>query len=163
MNIPREVIDQAAELINRCSAAGYMVATAESCTGGLIGAALTAVSGSSAVYDRGFVTYSNQAKQDMLGVPAGMIAAEGAVSKEVACAMAQGALERSQATLSVAVTGIAGPGGGTLEKPVGLVHLAAAHRDGKLLHRREVFPGDRDAVREQTLRVALAMMTELAE
>lgn len=138
-------------------AQGLTLATAESCTGGLVAAALTAISGSSAVVERGFVTYSNQAKCDMLGVPMSLIDAFGAVSEEVARAMAEGALAHSRADVAVAITGIAGPTGGSVEKPVGLVHVAAA-RDGRpTLHRREVFVGDRDAVRLQAALTALTM------
>lgn len=141
---------------------GLMLACAESCTGGLVSAALTSVAGSSAVVERGFVTYSNQAKTDMLGVPAQVIADHGAVSEAVARAMAQGALAHSHADVAVAVTGIAGPGGGTADKPVGLVHFAAARRGGAVMHRREVFAGDRERVRGQAVLVALEMAVGLA-
>nr|WP_254434860.1 nicotinamide-nucleotide amidohydrolase family protein [Magnetospirillum sp. UT-4] len=145
----------AVRVLDAYAARGLMLATAESCTGGLIAGALTAVAGSSAVVERGFVTYSNQAKTDMLGVPAGLIGTKGAVSAEVAVAMAEGALARSAADAAVAVTGIAGPGGGSADKPVGLVHFAAARRGGPTLHRSRVFAGDRDAVRAQAVREAL--------
>lgn len=135
-----------------------MVATAESCTGGLIAGCLTEISGSSAVVDRGFVTYSNEAKAEMLGVPATLIDEVGAVSEAVARAMADGALARSRAELTVAVTGIAGPGGGSTEKPVGLVHFGCAMAGGETQHRREVFAGDRASVRAETVRVALEML-----
>jgi nicotinamide-nucleotide amidase len=127
--------DEAAALLALCRAAGVKLATAESCTGGLAAAALTEVPGSSDVFERGFVTYSNAAKTDLLGVPAGLIEAHGAVSEPVARAMAQRTLDASNADLSVAVTGIAGPGGGSSEKPVGLVHIAAARRGGRIEHR----------------------------
>ena len=135
-------------LIDRCRAQGLRIATAESCTGGLAAAAITAVPGSSDVFDAGFVTYSNAAKSAMIGVPAELIARHGAVSAPVAQAMASGALAHSNASLAVAITGVAGPGGGTAEKPVGLVHVAAMRKDGALLH-RELRLGDigRDAVR----------------
>jgi nicotinamide-nucleotide amidase len=116
----------AGEVLEALKASGKMVATAESCTGGLIAGTLTEIAGSSAVVDRGFVTYSNEAKTELLGVPAGLIQKVGAVSKDVAIAMAEGALARSRADVAVSVTGIAGPGGGSAEKPVGTVHIAVA-------------------------------------
>jgi nicotinamide-nucleotide amidase len=134
---------------------GWRLATAESCTGGLIAAACTALAGSSDWFDRGFVTYSNEAKVQMLGVDAALIAQHGAVSREVACAMAAGALRQSPADLAVAVTGIAGPGGAVAGKPVGTVWLATALKGHEpeplLLH----CPGDRSAVREATVREAI--------
>jgi len=136
-----------------------MVATAESCTGGLIAAALTAVAGSSDVVERGFVTYTDEAKSEMLGVPAALIAENGAVSEPVARAMAEGALAHSRAGLAVSVTGIAGPGGATASKPVGLVHLAVARTGQATRHRRRVFDGDRDAVRLAATAQALDMMS----
>ncbi|TLG72845.1 CinA family protein [Methylocystis sp. B8] len=117
-------------LLDSARAKGLRLATAESCTGGLVAAALTEIAGASDVFDRGFVTYSNAAKCEMLGVPKELIAAHGAVSAEVARAMALGAIDRSLADVAVAVTGIAGPGGGSTEKPVGLVHFACARRGG---------------------------------
>ncbi|GAB6053336.1 hypothetical protein JCM17960_21560 [Magnetospira thiophila] len=151
---------QIEELFHACRTHGWMIATAESCTGGLIAAALTEVAGASEVFERGFVTYSNQAKMDSLGVDAALIAAQGAVSAAVAKAMAEGALRHSQAKLSIAVTGIAGPGGGSLEKPVGLVHLACARRDRETRHQQQVFHGNRQAVREQTVTAALLMLLQ---
>ncbi|MFZ0571611.1 MAG: CinA family protein [Rhodomicrobium sp.] len=121
-----EITSLAEKVLERARSAGLTIATAESCTGGLVAAALTSVAGSSDVFDRGFVTYSNEAKAQMLGVDPALIAAHGAVSREVAIAMAACALRQSRAQVSIAVTGIAGPGGGSAEKPVGLVHLAAA-------------------------------------
>jgi nicotinamide-nucleotide amidase len=149
-------------LLARCKAEKLTIATAESCTGGLIAAALTAIPGSSAVVDRGFVTYSNEAKTEMLGVPGDLIARRGAVSADVARAMAEGALKHSKADLAVAVTGIAGPDGGSAEKPVGLVHIAAARRGGARLH-EEMRYGDigRDNVRFETVASALALLTRL--
>ena len=138
------------------------IVTAESCTGGLIGGCLTGIAGSSAVFERGFVTYSNEAKSEILGVPAELIAEHGAVSEPVARAMAAGALERSRAELVVAVTGIAGPGGGSRKRPVGLVHFAAARGEGDIVHGSEVFTGDRDQVRMATVGLALDMLDELA-
>lgn len=137
-----------------------MLATAESCTGGLIAGTLTEIAGSSAVVDRGFVTYSNEAKAEMLGVDPALLAAKGAVSAEVARAMAEGALARSRADIAVAVTGVAGPGGGTAAKPVGLVHFAVARTGHETIAYHEVFPGDRSAVREATVRTALRLMSE---
>lgn len=137
------------------------IATAESCTGGLISAALTAVPGSSAWFERGFITYSNAAKTDLLGVASELIASLGAVSKEVAIAMAEGALARSPVTAAVAVTGIAGPDGGTQEKPVGLVHIAAARKNAPSRHERHLFPGERDAVRRATALAALALLENI--
>jgi nicotinamide-nucleotide amidase len=150
-------------LLDLCKAKKLMVATAESCTGGLVAGALTDIAGSSAVVDRGFVTYTNEAKEQMLGVPAAILRAHGAVSRETAEAMAQGALKHSLADLVVSITGIAGPGGGTAEKPVGLVHFAAAARDGRRTHRERRFgdPG-RSEVRRLSVLQALAMLSELA-
>ena len=136
---------------------GDRIATAESCTGGLIAAACTSLAGSSDWFERGFVTYSNDAKSEMLGVPAALIAAHGAVSAEVACAMAEGALAYSRAAFAVSVTGIAGPGGGTPEKPVGLVHVALDVR-GTVQHRRLLLPGDRALVREIAVKSALDLV-----
>lgn len=152
---------KARAVIEAFQAKGLMLACAESCTGGLVAASLTAIAGSSAVVERGFVTYSNQSKTEMLGVPAALIASHGAVSEAVARAMAQGAVAASRADVAVAITGIAGPGGGSAEKPVGLVHLAATRRGGVMLHRREIFTGDRDAVRAQAVLVALEMAIAL--
>jgi nicotinamide-nucleotide amidase len=138
------------------------IATAESCTGGLVIGALTDIAGSSDVVDRGFVTYSNAAKETMLGVPSTTLAAFGAVSRETAEAMARGALSQSSADLAVAITGIAGPGGGTADKPVGLVHFAAARRNGPLILRERRF-GDigRAEIRRLSVVEALAMLGEL--
>ena len=152
----------AAALLDHLAARGLTLATAESCTGGLIAAALTGIAGSSAVVTHGFVTYSNEAKRDVLGIPWGVLEGYGAVSESVARRMAEGALARSGAALAVSCTGIAGPGGATPGKPVGLVHLAAARRDGAVLARRCVFPGDRAAVRAATVDMAFALLRELA-
>ena len=124
---------QASALINRCRAKDLRIATAESCTGGMVAALVTSIAGSSDVFEAGFVTYSNSAKTAMIGVPADMIVQVGAVSAEVARAMASGALAHSQAELSVAITGVAGPGGGSVAKPIGLVYLAAASKGGAIL------------------------------
>ena len=137
------------------------IATAESCTGGLLAGLFTELAGSSDVFERGFVTYSNRAKQDVLGVPGDMLADFGAVSEAVARAMAEGALEESRANLTIAITGIAGPGGGTAMKPVGTVHLACARENQAILHEQHQF-GDigRSEVRLATLEVALNMLAE---
>ena len=137
---------------------GLMLATAESCTGGLIAAACTAVAGSSDWFERGFVTYSNEAKAEAIGVPASLIAAHGAVSEEVAQAMARGALAHSRADLAVAVTGIAGPGGAVPGKPVGTVWLAVVRRGNASRSELLMLKGDRAAVREQTVQHALARL-----
>jgi nicotinamide-nucleotide amidase len=159
-----ELIAQARELIELCRSRKLRIATAESCTGGLVAATLTEVAGSSEVLDRGFVTYSNAAKETMLGVPAATIERFGAVSRETAKAMAAGALVHAPADLAVAVTGIAGPGGATAGKPVGLVHFAAAARGGAHVQ-RECRYGDigRAAVRRGSVAEALAMLRKLAE
>ncbi|HUH49667.1 MAG TPA: CinA family protein [Mycoplana sp.] len=161
---PADIEDQARSLVKAFSDSGLRVATAESCTGGLIVAALTEIAGSSAVVDRGFVTYSNAAKTELLKVSEATLALHGAVSQETAIEMARGALAASNAEVAIAVTGIAGPGGGSQEKPVGLVHLAAARRDGHLRH-REMRYGDigRRGIRLATVRTALEMLSELGE
>lgn len=150
-------------VLDACRAAGLTVATAESCTGGLVAAALTEVAGSSDVVECGFVTYSNAAKTAMLGVPGALIAAHGAVSEPVARAMAEGALAASRADLAVAITGIAGPGGGTAEKPEGLVHFACARRGHPTAHARIAFGAlGRAEVRTRSVGQALAMLLEAA-
>jgi nicotinamide-nucleotide amidase len=145
----------------RLRARRWMLASAESCTGGLIAAACTSVAGSSDWFERGFVTYSNDAKVQCLGVPAGLVAAHGAVSEPVAQAMAEGALRLTPAQLAVAVTGVAGPGGGTPDKPVGLVWLAWGST-GRVRTERFRFDGDRTSVRMQTVRAALERLLEAA-
>lgn len=147
-------MSRADELASLLLARGWMLATAESCTGGMIAAACTDLSGSSAWFERGFVTYSNEAKVELLGVPAQLIAQHGAVSEPVARAMAQGAVARSRAQLSVAVTGIAGPTGGSADKPVGTVWFGF-DVDGQLTSELRRFPGDRAAVRAATVQHAL--------
>ena len=153
-----EIIARATEVLQTARNKGYHLATAESCTGGLIMGALTDIAGSSAVVDRGFVTYTNRAKMEVLAVDGKIIKAHGAVSAECAKAMATGALKASAATLAVSVTGVAGPSGGTKEKPVGLVHMAIAGRDGTILHEKHLF-GEigRDKVREATVMAALTL------
>jgi nicotinamide-nucleotide amidase len=159
-----DLLTRAEMLLADARAKKLKIATAESCTGGLISALLTEIAGSSDVFERGFVTYSNQAKQEMLGVPEALLIRHGAVSEEVARAMAQGALAHSRADLAVAVTGVAGPGGGTAEKPVGLVHIAAARKGGPALHHEYCF-GDigRGVVRIRSVETALEMLTELVK
>lgn len=157
---PDDIDALARRVVEAAVARGLMIATAESCTGGLVAGALTAVAGSSAALDRGFVTYSNAAKSEMLGVPAELIEAHGAVSGPVAHAMAEGAVSRSDATVSVAVTGIAGPGGGSDDKPVGLVHFAASGPAG-LIHAEHRFgdPG-RETIRLESVRNALRLLLD---
>ncbi len=153
----------AKRVLDLCRARGLMVATAESCTGGLVAAALTEIAGSSDVVDRGFVTYSNEAKQAMLGVPAAMLKRYGAVSAQTAKAMAAGALRHSRADIAVSITGIAGPGGGTKQKPVGLVHFAAARRRGRSIAGKKLFGAvGRGRVRQLSVLQALAMLERLA-
>ena len=161
---PDDIQAAAEAVVQAAIRAGAMVATAESCTGGLVSGALTAVAGSSAVLDRGFVTYSNAAKAELLGVPEDLLAQYGAVSEPVARAMATGAVECSRASTSVAITGIAGPGGGSSEKPVGLVHFAAVGRDGEVVHVERRF-GDigREAIRLESVRVALSLLLEAVQ
>ena len=157
------LLARAEALIRLCATKGLKIATAESCTGGLISALLTEIPGSSAVVDRAFVTYSNEAKAEMIGVPMALIDAHGAVSKQVASAMASGALQFSNADLSVAVTGIAGPTGGSPEKPVGLVQFACACRgaEPKLFERRFDDKG-RAGIRRAALEFALTLLEEAA-
>jgi nicotinamide-nucleotide amidase len=152
------MLDAAAALLNACRARRWRLATAESCTGGLIAATLTAIAGASDVVDRGFVTYSNDAKQDVLGVPDATLAEHGAISEPVARAMAEGALTRSRADLAIAVTGIAGPGGGSTDKPVGLVCFGLAQLGQPLHSERVIFPGDRTAIRQAAVAHALALL-----
>jgi nicotinamide-nucleotide amidase len=159
-----ELIERASELLDLCRARKLKIAAAESCTGGLVAATLTEIAGSSDVFERGFVTYSNEAKIAMLGVPAAVLEAHGAVSRETAEAMADGALAHAPADLAVSITGIAGPGGAVAGKPVGLVHFGGASRGGRRLHRERRY-GDigRAQVRHASVLEALAMLRELAE
>lgn len=157
-------LDQARALVALFTQRKLMMSVAESCTGGLVSALITEITGSSAVLERGFVTYSNAAKCDLLGVPATLIGRYGAVSGEVAVAMATGALKASTADIALSVTGVAGPGGGSAAKPVGLVHIAGAMRGGLPVH--EVLElGDigRTAIRLETVRRVLALATRLAQ
>lgn len=157
---PDDVILQSKALLKVLRSRSLRIATAESCTGGLIAGALTEIPGSSDVVDRGFVTYSNEAKAELLGVPIALIARVGAVSRETAEAMATGALQRSHAQVSVAVTGVAGPGGGSAEKPVGLVHISVATIAG--VHHRECRFGDigRSDIRLETVRSAFELIRQ---
>jgi nicotinamide-nucleotide amidase len=149
---------EAETLLAACRAKGIMLVTAESCTGGLIAAALTAIAGSSDVVDRGFVTYSNEAKNQMIGVPMTLIENHGAVSEPVAAAMADGALARSRAAIAISVTGVAGPSGGTADKPVGLVCFGLARTGTPAVTERQIFPGDRTAIRARTVAHAFTMI-----
>jgi len=160
---PPDLIAQAEAILADFRKRGLKLATAESCTGGLVAGVLTEIAGSSGVVERGFVTYSNAAKHELLGVPDEMLAAHGAVSEPVARAMAEGALAHSSADVAVAVTGVAGPDGGTAAKPVGLVHFAAARRGGETLHRECRF-GDigRSQVRLTSVREALQLVLRAA-
>ena len=158
----RDLVASAESLLSLYRQAGLRLATAESCTGGLVAALLTEVPGSSDVVERGFVTYSNEAKMEMLGVSQETLAAQGAVSRETAEEMALGAQARSRADVAVSITGIAGPGGATATKPVGLVHLATARQGHVVQAVHEVYPGDRGAVRLAALRQALSLLHEAA-
>ncbi|MGE0733285.1 MAG: CinA family protein [Alphaproteobacteria bacterium] len=150
-------------MLERCRAQKLRVATAESCTGGMVATALTGIAGSSDVFERGFVTYSNDAKAESLGVPRDILRAHGAVSEPVARAMAEGAIAHSYAEIAVAITGIAGPGGGGPGKPVGLVHFASTRKGGTTRAEHHVFAGDRAAVRAQSAELALRLLLQQAE
>jgi nicotinamide-nucleotide amidase len=160
----QDLFEQVRSLLDLCRTKKLTIATAESCTGGLLAATLTDVAGSSYVFERGFVTYSNDAKEVMVGVPAGTLEIYGAVSRETAQAMAIGALAHAPVDLTVSVTGIAGPRGAVVDKPVGLVHFAAASRGGQLVHDERKY-GDigRSQVRRASVEQALAMLREIAE
>ena len=164
MTFDPTLLEAATKLLEAARARGLLIATAESCTGGLLAGALTAIAGSSDVFERGFVTYSNAAKVAELGVPETILARHGAVSAETARAMAEGALGHSLADVALAVTGVAGPGGGSADKPVGLVHIAAARR-GRATRHEELRLGDigRSAVRIETVRRALALIAAMVE
>jgi nicotinamide-nucleotide amidase len=157
----RDITGLATAVLEAARARGVMVATAESCTGGLVAGALTAIAGSSDVVEGGLVTYSNAAKTRLLGVDAGLIESVGAVSEQVARAMAKGAVEHMRVGFAVAITGVAGPGGGSAEKPVGLVHFATCDAAGETRHREARF-GEigRDEVRAASVKVALEMLLE---
>ena len=162
--LPSErILAQAESLLAACRAAGLRVACAESCTGGLVAAAITEIPGSSDVFERGFVTYSNLAKMEMLGVSERTLKSFGAVSRDVALEMARGALARSKADIAVAVTGVAGPGGGSDEKPVGLVHFSCAARAGEARHVERRFGAlSRAEIRAASVEQALALLLEAA-
>jgi nicotinamide-nucleotide amidase len=161
MTITPDISDLARTVLAEARARGLRIATAESCTGGLVSAALTDIAGSSDVFDRGFITYSNEAKQDLLGVPAETLRTHGAVSPQTAAAMAEGALVRSRADATVSITGVAGPGGGSETKPVGLVEFATCSRVSATQTRQMKF-GDlgRATIRQAATRVALEMLLE---
>lgn len=161
--LPDDTLRAAEALLATLRTRGLRLATAESCTGGLLSAALTSVPGSSSTFDRGFVTYSYEAKSDQLGVPADLVVSQGAVSAEVAAAMAEGALAHSNADLAVAITGIAGPGGGTEQKPVGLVYFATCRRGSTARAFEEHFSGDRTAIRAASVARALELLADEAK
>ena len=161
----RDTIIEVKETLDMAREAGLKIATAESCTGGLLAAALTSVAGSSTVFERGFVTYSNAAKMELLDVEPDVLETHGAVSEQTARQMAEGALAHSRADLAVSITGIAGPGGGSVEKPVGLVHFACAARDGETLAMRRLFTSregeiTREEVRHEAVLAALALLRQ---
>jgi nicotinamide-nucleotide amidase len=161
MMLSEDTLSQAADVLEKCRARRQKIVTAESCTGGLVAAALTAIAGSSDVVERGFVTYSNAAKQECLGVPAALIASHGAVSEQVARAMAAGALGASSADIAVSVTGVAGPGGSTEAKPVGLVWFGTAVRGGAVAAYERRFSGDRTEIRAKSVAFALRLLRTL--
>lgn len=161
--LSNQLASRATAILNLYRSHNLMIATAESCTGGLIAASLTEIAGSSQVVDRGFVTYSNEAKNEVIGVDMSLIEVHGAVSSQVATAMATGALAQSRADVAVAVTGIAGPGGGTTEKPVGLVFIGAARLGQPPLTERHVFGGDRSQVRHETVLAAFNLLEQLTK
>ncbi|MBG0811587.1 CinA family protein [Methylosinus sp. H3A] len=159
-----DIVVLATRLLDLCRAQSLRLTTAESCTGGLVAGAITEVAGSSDAFDRGFVTYSNAAKEEMLGVPHDILERYGAVSAETARAMANGAAERSFADIAVSITGIAGPGGGSEEKPVGLVHFACLRKGFGVEHvERRFGPGTREAIREASVVQALELMIAAAQ
>jgi len=156
-----DILNKAQALISASAAAGVKIATVESCTGGLIGGCLVSIAGSSAVFERGFLTYSNEAKIDMVGVPPATIDAHGAVSRETAIAMAEGGLACAPVDMAVAVTGIAGPAGGTAEKPVGMVAISVARKGQDTICEVPIFDGDRTEIRLATVEYALDMMLKV--
>jgi nicotinamide-nucleotide amidase len=158
---PLEIVTLARLLVDEARERSLRIVTAESCTGGLVAGAICQVAGASDVFERGFVTYSNRAKQELLGVPGDLIADLGAVSEAVARMMAEGALENSNAHVSVAITGVAGPGGGTRLKPVGTVHIATARANQALMHREEFFEVEtREEIQLAAVQSALEMLRE---
>ncbi len=156
----RELLKHATQTLEACRKAGLTLVTVESCTGGLVSATLTQIAGSSDVVDRGFVTYSNEAKSELVGVPPDLFPRVGAVSEEVARAMAEGGLNRSHADVSVSITGVAGPGESE-NKPAGLVHICASRRNGKTLHECCHFKGGREKIRNDSVRKAFVMIEKL--
>jgi len=160
---PNSILTLAEELISACKYKGMRIGTAESCTGGLVAGSLTTVPGSSTVFERGFNTYSDQSKNELLGVSLEDIYAFGAVSAEIAAQMAEGVLNNSPVNITVAVTGIAGPDGGSPEKPVGTVHIASAYTNGKIRHQQCLFLGDRQKIRLDTVEAALNLMLHQVE
>lgn len=167
MTYPDDILELAGALVKACSEKDIMLTTAESCTGGLVSGAITEIPGASECLGGAFVTYSNYLKTKLLGVPAGMLDEFGAVSEPVARAMAEGALKAAVADIGVAVTGIAGPTGGSPEKPVGLVHFASAHRAGHNIHthhaRHYIKKPDRHAIRIEAVRIALSLLLQEAK
>ena len=159
--IDTDVFERAESLLQTCRDAGVTIATVESCTGGLVAASLTEVAGSSSVVDRGFVTYTNEAKNELVGVPMHLFEQVGAVSEEVARAMAAGGLAHSNATIAVGITGVAGPGQSE-NKPAGLVHICATRKDGDVVHERCMFGGDRPAVRKAAVLKTFDMIAALS-
>jgi nicotinamide-nucleotide amidase len=153
-------INSASFILKTCSEQNLLIAVAESCTGGLIAGCLTEVTGSSRVFDCGFVTYSNEAKNSVLQVPLKIIDEYGAVSKEVSCAMAEGALQKSRADIAIACTGVAGPSGGTDAKPIGLVHIACLLKNNGLSHKHYNFGGNRNTIRTSTVAAALQLIID---
>ena len=158
--LPTDLLDLAKDVLVAAKAAGARIALAESCTGGLIGGCLTAIAGSSSVFDSGFVTYSNESKVRLLGVPRELLTEHGAVSDIVAAAMAEGALAQADAQIALSVTGIAGPDGGSKEKPMGLVYLALAQNDQDAMVKRYVFAGTRTDIRRATVAAALELLLD---
>ena len=158
-----QLLYDADQILKLCKKFDFKLSTAESCTGGLIISCLTEISGSSDVIDRGFITYSNEAKIELLGVPNLLIALHGAVSEEVAIAMSEGALSRSMSDITIAVTGVAGPGGGTEDKPVGLVHFACSGRGRTTQSLKQIFPGSRSAIRDATVQTAFTVIRKFLE
>ena len=156
--LPDATLHEAETLLAACRARGLKLATAESCTGGLIAAALTAIAGASDVFDRGFVTYSNASKNQLVGVPLPLIEAHGSISEPVAAAMAEGALANSRAGIAVSVTGIAGPSGGSADKPIGMVCFGLARAGVPVVTERQLFPGDRTAVQAAAVAHAFKMI-----
>ena len=157
-----DTLSLAQAVLDACRARYWRLGTAESCTGGLVAAALTSLAGASDVVERGFVAYSNKAKMELLGVTGEMLAAHGAVSAQTTAAMANGALLRAPIDLAVSVTGIAGPGGGTAQKPVGLVYVGLARKNGQARVEQRVFPGDRTEIRRAALTLALELLRDEA-